>query len=310
MKFDQLRTFQKVDLTGSFIKASRELLLTQPAVSQQIRALEDSCGIKLFDRKGKSIQLTNEGKALYSKINFLLNELRVIEKLLEDLSGLDIGRIDIASTAIFSTYFLPRAMGSFNKRYPGIELELHTGNSHKVITKLLEGSANFGFGGVAKPENDIQYTLIHQEPFVFVVGAEHPLAARSQINVEDLKSFPFIWREHGTLIRRKMEEMFGGDQFSFIFNNVIEVQNVETVKRLVEDGYGVTIIPEIAVRREISAGWLREIHLAGLDLRASYYLLHPRKRPLSKHARAFLHLLPQTVGLAFGADFLGMTAPK
>ncbi|MFW2368898.1 MAG: LysR family transcriptional regulator [Desulforhopalus sp.] len=304
MKLDQLRTFQKVALTGSFTKAARKLFLTQPAVSQQVKALEDTYGVKLFDRKKKTIELTPEGRALYSKINVLLNELKDIEKLFEDLSEYDIGRIDIASTAIFSTYFLPRAMGSFNKKYQGIDLELHTGNSHKVITKLLEGGADFGFGGVVKSEPDIQYKLIHQEPFVFVVGAEHPLVNRSRITVEDLKPYPFIWREHGTLIRRKMEEMLGGNQSSAIFNNVIEVQNVETVKRLVEEGYGVTIIPEIAVRREIAAGWLREVHLAGLDLKASYYLLHPRKRPLSKNARAFLHLLPETVHLAFGSDFL------
>jgi len=304
MKLDQLRTFQKVALTGSFTKAARELFLTQPAVSQQIKALENSYGIRLFNRNGKTIELTNEGKALYSKMNVLLNELKDIEKLFEDLSERDIGSIDIASTAIFSTYFLPRAMGRFNKRYQGIELELYTGNSHKVITKLLEGGADFGFGGVVKPEPDIQYTMIHQEPFVFVAGAEHPLAERARISVEDLKPFPFIWREHGTLIRRKMEEMLGGNQATAIFNNVIEVQNVETVKRLVEEGYGVTIIPKIAVRREISAGWLKEVHLAQLDLKASYYLLYLRKRPLSRHARTFLQLLPETVKLAYGSNLL------
>jgi DNA-binding transcriptional LysR family regulator len=304
MKLDQLRTFQQVVLTGSFTRAARELFLTQPAVSQQIKALENSYRVKLFDRSGKKIQLTNEGEALYSKINVLLNELKDIEKLFEDLSGLDIGRIDIASTAIFSTYFLPQTMGSFIKKYPGVELELHTGNSHKVITKLLEGSADFGFGGVVKPEPDIQYTMIHQEPFIFVAGADHPLAGKPLINVEDLKSFPFIWREHGTLIRRKMEEMLGGGRPAMIFKNVIEIQNVETVKRLVEEGYGVTIIPEIAVRREIAAGWLKQVHFSGLDLKASYYLLHPRKRPLSRHARAFLHLLQETVHLAYGSGFL------
>ena len=88
------------------------------------------------------------------------------------------------------------------------------------------------------------------------------------------------------------------------FKNVIEIQNVETVKRLVEEGYGVTIIPEIAVRREISEGWLKQVHFDGLDLKASYYLLHPRKRPLSRHARAFLHLLQETVHLAYGSGFL------
>lgn len=308
MNYDQLRSFQKVALTGSFTKAARELFLTQPAVSQQIKALEDSYGVKLFNRKGKKIKLTPEGDILFSKTSHFLAEFRDIKKLFEDMSELDIGRIDIASTAVFSTYFLPRAMGSFNKKFPGIELDLHTGNSHKVITKLLEGSADFGFGGVVKPESDIEYTLIHQERFVFVVGSKHPVANQAHVSVEDLKSFPFIWREHGTLIRRKMEEILGGTHSSFILKNVIEVQNVETGKRLVEEGYGVTIIPAKAVRREIEAGWLQEIRLEGLDLKASYYLLYPRKRPLSKHAETFLRLLPETVELTNASDLLSKIA--
>lgn len=303
MKFDHLRTFQKVALTSSFTRAARELFLTQPAVSQQIKALEDKYGVKLFDRKGKMINLTGEGKVLFSKVNSFLNELHDIERMFEDFSMQPVGSIDIASTAIFSTYFLPRTMGAFNKKYPGIQLELHTGNSHTVITRLLEGSAEIGFGGVVKQESEINHILLHREPFVLVVGAEHPLVSRNIIKVEDLQPYPFIWREHGTLIRRKMEEMFGGNQSTTIFNNVIEVQNVETVKRLVEEGYGVTIIPEIAVKREINSGWLRKKFLIGLDIQASYYLLHPRKRPLSKHALSFLKQLKETVQLAYSKDF-------
>ena len=304
MNIDQLRIFQEVALTGSFTKAARELFLSQPAVSQQIKKLENSYGVKLFDRLGKTNQLTHQGEILFAKISTILSDLHDIEKIFEDMSELDIGKIDIASTAVFSTYFLPRTMGMFNKNYPGIDLELHTGNSHRVITKLLEGRTDFGFGGVVKSEPDIQYSLIHQEPYIFVVGNDHPLAAKSLASVDDLKDFPFIWREHGTLTRRKMEEMLGGAQASMIFSNLIEVQNVETAKRLVEGGYGVTIIPEIAVRRELKGGWLREVTLEGLNLKASYYLLYPRKRPLTRYATAFLRLLPETVTLTNKADFL------
>lgn len=304
MNIDQLRIFQEVALTGSFTKAARELFLSQPAVSQQIKKLETSYGVKLFDRLGKTNQLTHQGEILFAKISTILSDLHDIEKIFEDMSELDIGKIGIASTAVFSTYFLPQTMGMFNKNYPGIDLELHTGNSHRVITKLLEGRTDFGFGGVVKSEPDIQYSLIHQEPYIFVVGNDHPLAAKSLASVDDLKDFPFIWREHGTLTRRKMEEMLGGAQASMIFSNLIEVQNVETAKRLVEGGYGVTIIPEIAVRRELKGGWLREVTLEGLNLKASYYLLYPRKRPLTRYATAFLRLLPETVALTNKADFL------
>lgn len=298
MNFDQLRSFQQVALTGSFTKAARKLFLTQPAVSQQIKALEESNEVKLFDRTGQKIKLTPEGELLLSKTSHLIAEFRGIERLFKELSELDIGSIDITSTAIFSTYFLPRAMGRYNSRYPGIELDLHTGNSHRVISKLLEGRADFGFGGVVKPEPDIESILIHQEPFTFVVGAGHQLAGAKNVSIQDLETVPFIWREHGTLIRRKMEEMLAGPDVAFTPGNVIEVQNVETGKRLVEEGYGVTIIPAKAVRREVKAGQLKEISFPGFNLKASYYLFCLKNRSLSKHALAFLTLLPQTVHLS------------
>ena len=229
--------------------------------------------------------------------------MRDIKKVFEDISALDIGKIDIASTAVFSTYFLPVVMGEFIKRYPGIELELHTGNSYNVISQVLEGRTDFGIGGFVKTEPDIKFHLIHQGPYVFVAGNGHPLAERQQVAVDDLKAYPFIWREHGTLVRRKMEEMLGGAQTSIIFRNIIEVQNVETVKRLVERGVGVTIIPEVAVKRELTAGWLKKITLTGLDLKASYYLLHLAKRPLSLHAKKFLLLIPETLSLSHKNGF-------
>ena len=308
MKIEQLRTFQKVALSGSFTKAARELFLSQPAVSQQIKALENAYRVRLFDRQGKHIKLTLAGEILFSKTNALLDELRDIEKVFEDLSELDLGRIDIAATAVVSTYLLPRAMGDFIKKFPGVEVELQTGNSHEVISKLLDGVIDFGFGGVVKPEPDIEFNLIHQESYIIVVGKDHPLADRERqgVSVDDLKIYPFIWREHGTLVRRKMEEMMGGSQAPFIFRNVIEVQNVETVKRLVEEGAGFTIIPSIAVQRELAAGWLTQLHLAGLALQASYYLLHLKKRPLSKHARSFLRLLTDTVSLTHKKQFLDL----
>lgn len=298
MNFDQLRSFQQVALTGSFTKAARILFLTQPAVSQQIRALEDAYGIKLFDRSGQKVQLTREGDILYSRTHDLIGEVHNIKRLFEELSDYDIGKVGIASTAVFSTYCLPKAMGHFNSKYPGVELDLQTGNSHKVITKILEGTVDFGFGGVVKQEPDIKFVLIHQEEFVLVVGSTHHLANKDVVTVDDLRSTPFIWREHGTLIRRKMEEMVSGQSGFLTPVNIIEVQNLETGKRLVEEGYGVTIIPSIAVRREVKAGLLKEIHLENFDLKASYYLMYHVKRMLSKRAEAFLSLMSETVKLS------------
>ena len=100
------------------------------------------------------------------------------------------------------------------------------------------------------------------------------------------------------------------DVTPIIFRNIIEVQNVETVKRLVERGVGVTIIPEVAVKRELTAGWLKQIALTGLDLKASYYLLHQAKRPLSLHAKKFLLLIPETLSLSHKNGFKAIASDE
>ncbi|MBW1751375.1 MAG: LysR family transcriptional regulator [Deltaproteobacteria bacterium] len=298
MNFDQLRTFQAVARTGSFTKAGRKLFLTQPAVSQQIQALEASYGVRLFDRSGKRIHLTREGEMLLSKTSKIVACFREIEVLFEEISNLNKGRLDIATSAVFGTYFLPRPIGRFNHEYPCIEIHLNTGNSHDVISMLLAGKVEFGFGGLVENEPELASILIHQEPLVTVVGSRHPLAANQSISLDTLHSVPFIWREQGTQIRKKVEEWLAGAATASAPKRFIELKNVETAKRLVEEGYGVTVIPEAAVERELASGLLTKITLPGLDMKASYYLHYPKKRHFSKAAEVFLALFPVAVSLS------------
>ncbi|PLX43928.1 MAG: hypothetical protein C0605_03465, partial [Hyphomicrobiales bacterium] len=176
MNCDQLQTFQAVATTGSFTKASRKLLISQSAVSQQIQALEATLRVSLFDRTGKKVHLTREGEMLLTKTQKITSELLDIKILFDDLSNLNRGRLDIGSSAIFGTYFLPGLICRYSDEHPRIAIDLHAGNSHKIISMLLNGEIEFGFGGLFEDEPKINYTLIHQEKLVAVVEARHPLA--------------------------------------------------------------------------------------------------------------------------------------
>ncbi len=298
MNFDHLQTFQAVAKTGSFTKAARSLFITQPAVSQQIQALEASVGVRLFDRTGKKIHLTIEGEMLLTKTSKIANELREIEILFEELSNLDKGKLNIGSSAIFGTYFLPRPIGKFNNEYPCIEINLHTGNSHKIISMMLSNKIDFGFGALMVDEPMVEHVLIHRESFVGVVGSQHPLANGGTVTTESLKSVPFILREQGTRIRRDVETWLKKVGESFTPERFIELENMATVKRLVEEGYGITIIPQSAVRRELRDGLLQVVALPEFDLKTSYFLYYPKQRSLSRAAQTFLALFPQTVSLS------------
>lgn len=302
MNFDQLKTFQAVSSSGSFTKAARSLFLTQPAVSQQIQALEASIGVKLFDRSGKKIHLTREGEMLLTITSNITNELQKIEGLFEELTNLKKGRLDIASSAVFGTYFLPRPIGKFNSEYPGIEINLHAGNSHEVISMLINNLVEFGFGGLAVDEPMIEYVLIHQERLVGVVGNKHPLAGQKIVTPDSLHGTPFILREKGTRVRNEVETWLSRVGNDYTPKQFIELENVETAKRLVEEGYGFTVVPEVAVQRELSSGCLRAVSLPDFDLKLSYFLYYPKHRDFSRSAQMFLALFPQAVLLSHSSN--------
>ena len=302
MNWDQLNTFQAVAETGGFTKASRKLNLSQPAVSQQIQALEASLHVKLFDRSGKKIHLTKEGELLLSRTSKITGELQEIKFLFDELLNLERGRLDIGSSAVFGTYLLPKVIGKFHNTYPGIEIDLHAGNSHNVISMLLNGEIEFGFGGLFEDEPKVNYTLVHQEPLIAVVANQHPLASQDHVTIDSLKSVPLILREKGTRIRRDMETWFNHADNAFFPERFIELENVEIAKKMIEEGIGLTILPRAAVESELNLGLLKTIDLPNLNLYAYYYLYYPKHRSLSQAAKVFLRLMKKTIALSDSFD--------
>ncbi|MEN8189163.1 MAG: LysR substrate-binding domain-containing protein [Thermodesulfobacteriota bacterium] len=302
MNLDQLKTFQIVALSGSFTSAARKLFLTQPAVSQQIQALEASYGVKLFDRSGKAIHLTREGEMLLARTSKLIADIKEVEILFQEMSTLEKGRLEIAASAFFSTFYLPRPIGLFTSKYPAIEISLHTLNSHDVISLLVKNEAEFGFGGLVEDEPKVLSIPLHHEKMVAVVGNGHPLAAQETIPVEMFTSVPFIWRERGTQLREKVEKWIKGKAGLYAPKHFIELKNHETAKRLVEEGYGITIVPLSSVDKELKSGSLKQISLHNFDLTTSYYLHYPKGRRFSRAAATFLLLLQRTIYLTAGSS--------
>jgi len=301
MNIDQIRAFHKVALTGSFTRAARELFVTQPAVSQEIKALEASLGIKLFDRSGKNVRMTAEGEVLFSYALrfFALHE--EMESLFGRSKNLQHGQIKLGSTALIGTYFSPQIIGRFNRRYPGIEIDLKMGNSDQVMNLVLEGSVDLGFSGMTTNHARLESILIHQEKMIMVASPRHPLSQR-KISLDDISETPFIWREKGTQTRKLIEKWFLRQLRGHYPRKSIELQNMEAAKRMVEEGYGITVVPEAAVKREISAGWLKPLQVEELNVVNSYYLVSLKTRKLTPAAEAFRKMLSKTRLFSFSKN--------
>jgi DNA-binding transcriptional LysR family regulator len=291
MNIDQLKAFHKVARTGSFTKAADELFLTQPAVSQQIKSLEASFGVLLFDRSNKKVRLSNEGEILLAYTNKLFNLFEEIGILFDQFEGLRKGKITLGSTAVLGTYFLPRIIGRYSKEYPGIDIDLRMGNSQMVHNWVLEGSVDLGFAGKMKSHPRLERIRIHREMLLMVCSKDNLLAQKKSVRADDLGDTPFIWREKGTQTRSLVKDWFDTHTHEKFPQKSIELQNLEAAKRTVIEGYGVTVTPEIAVRREIHVGLLRPIHLDDFNLWFEYYLLFLKGKIFSKAAGVFIETL-------------------
>ncbi len=299
MNIDHLKSFFMVAKVGNFTKAARALFLTQPAVSQHIQALEHFYDTVLFDRTGKKTMLTRQGEILLEHTEELLTKFKDVETIFKGMNNMSRGRLDIASSAVFGTYMLPGIIGRYNNAYPDIQLDLRGRNTHQVTLMVLEGQVDFGFAaGAASRYPEVETVVIHHEEMIAVVSGNSTLAGKKQVSISDLKRTPFIAREHGTQTRQFVSNWvsrYEGDKSHLKF---IELENVETAKRIVEKGFGITVIPESAVKRELASGRLARINLKGFNEKATFYLLYHKARKLSVAAKTFLTMLPDTFDCA------------
>lgn len=291
MNFDQLKAFHRVALTGSFTKAARLLHITQPAVSKQVQLLEYSLGITLFDRQGRKVRLTNEGKTLLSYTDRLFDLYGEILAIFESEKSMEHGKIAIGSSNVMGTYYLPKIIRLYNNQYPGIEIDLRLGNSDYVIDKILEGEVDIGISGKAGAHPKLSKQLIHKERLLLISSVDHDLAKREFIEADDLLKASFICRERGTSNRAAMDKFFK-KKFDKKYPKIsLEIENVEAVKQIVQHGYGITIIPEVTVRREIESGILKKLQFPELDLSVDIYMVYVKNKVFPKAVRTFLEIL-------------------
>ena len=304
MDVEKLKAFHKVALTGSFTKAAGQLHLTQPAVSQKIQALENILGVTLFDRSGKTVQLTPEGEVLLSYTDRLFELYEEIGSLFSDMTELNTGRLSIGATAVMGTYFMTRAIGRYNRKYPGIEIDLRMGNSLSVVNMIMDGEVDLGFTGWTVDHPSLHRLLVHREQLVIVSSPDNPLTRNDNVQTRDLRTTPFIWREKGTQTRVLVKGWFEANIGRDYPKRSIELENIEAVKRAVTEGCGITIVPERAVRRELDSGLLKRIYLDDFGLSVDYHLSFLKKKSFSRATIAFLELLPELQMLNQADDLL------
>ena len=288
MLIREAEIFREVAARKSFSRAAESLNMSQPAVSQTVGNLEKRLGVKLLDRSTRPCSLTEPGRVLLDGCRDLLDGFRRLEDEVKGVAGRVTGRLCVSS--IYSVGLLQTpAVEEFAERYPDVALRLEYGHPDDVYDAVGSDEAELGL--VSFPRSGGGFAAIpwQHEPIVLAGRPGHPLVAAGSLKPAALSGEPLVALEPRLALRRKCDRWLreaGADP-----EIVYEFDNLETIKRAVECGAGVALLPEPSVRREVELGTLETATLEGVDWARPLGIVHRRRRPLSAAARAFADLL-------------------
>lgn len=297
MDLDQMRGFLETAREKSFTKAAAKLFLTQPAVSLQVKALETELGTKLFERRGKQVLLTDAGRLFFERSEEVLDLVSRVEQDIASLGELKTGRLRIGTSDTNCAYVLPPVVKAFREMYPGIELRLTDRMSAEVVRLVFEGSVDFGLATLPVAESRVKADFLFVRDDVVICPVGHPLTQLSKVSLAEVVTYPMLMLEQGSTSRALLDRVL--QEADLTAQVVMELGSIEVMKRFVEIGLGVALVPEVAVQEEVLAKRIAAVRVVGLPAR-EVGLVQRHSGHLSRAAEVFLDVLKAHVAAHFG----------
>lgn len=288
MNLHQLRVFCEVAEARSFSAAAEKLHVTQPAITLQIKNLEDFYELKVFERIGKKVLLTEEGKVLFDFANQMLTLSRQTEEALADLKGLSRGTIQIGTSFSFGDYYLPTLLRAFHKKYPKISIEIGAGNTSQIIEDTLLHKNDIAFVAYHPGNNKLMVREFVSDILVAIVPNQHKLAGRESITLNELNREPLILRERGSSYRGMVDETFKRKGISPLI--IMESASTSAIKKMVQSGAGIAILSRQVVKEEAEAKAFRAIEFTEVEMAHKFYLIHHKEKYFSRALKAFVDM--------------------
>jgi DNA-binding transcriptional LysR family regulator len=292
----QLRVFEAVARRSSYTRAAEELHLSQPAVSMQVRQLEDQVGMPLFERIGKGIGLTEAGREIYHYSRSINRALAEMDDVVQSLKGVSRGRLSIAVASTIN-YFAPRVLAEFHRRYPGIHLTLDVTNRERIVRQLESNQVDMVLMGTPPGDVDVAAEPFMANPLVVIAPPDHPLAGERDIPLARLSSEVFVMREPGSGTRQSLERFLS--ESGTLIRHGMQMTRNEAIKQAVRSGLGISVVSVHTIELELETGRLVTLDVQGFPLPRDWYLVYRRGRRLSPAAKAFQDfVLSEAQGLA------------
>jgi DNA-binding transcriptional LysR family regulator len=288
MDFDQLHTFLEIVRLKSFSKAAQTCYRTQPAISAQIRQLEQELKTELFERFGSRISLTTAGRVFAGYAEQILDQRRRAQDEINELERVPRGELVIAANEATCIYVLPQVFSEYKKQFPGVQLQVDRSYGARVVEAVMENTADFGLTQLPIQEKRVEVVNIYKDEIRVILPAKHPLADRSSLTPDDLVPYLLLLPKSGTTRARLntwLEPVEDRIQVS------MELDSTEMMKRFAMAGLGLSFLAASNCREEIAAGKLRALSLAPEPMMRRLGLIYRKDKALSKAALGFIQVV-------------------
>ncbi|MBC8511955.1 MAG: LysR family transcriptional regulator [Dehalococcoidia bacterium] len=299
MNLDYLKTYREVIRLGSFSEVAKRLSISQPAVSFQIQALERDLGIRLIDRRQKSITMTQAGKRLLHFAELVEKER---DRLVYDLSQLRdevTGDLAISASTIPGEFLLPPILAEFKRLHPAIAARMMISDSLAVISRIQNNEYEIGFCGALPEGTDLTAFKIAEDEIVLIVFPEHPFAERQKVSFGELQKESLILREETSGTQRSLESLLlkAGFDLGRCTPSLV-LGSTQAVISAVEAGIGIAFVSNLAINKSLTLRLVKVVGIEGLRLRRNFYCIYRKERIVSRLLEEFIAFvesrIPQT----------------
>jgi DNA-binding transcriptional LysR family regulator len=288
MNANHLRTFLAVRKHMNYTRAAEDLFLSQPAVSRQIRQLETDLGLTLFEMVGKTLHLTDAGRALAAKAETLLATLDRMTESMQAFRTPGVGRLRLGASTTPGFFLLPSVVGRFHRRFPDVEIEFRVENSLTIERLLVSNELDLGFVGAHLTHEDLKLDPWREDEIICFAASSHPLASRKRLRIGTLESETWVVRESGSATRRLFDAWLAGQRGRF--GPTVEVRCPAVLKALVTAGLGVSFLSIHGVADDLKRRRLKRLPVTGLNLKRTIFSVRHGGKHVSPVMRAFLEL--------------------
>lgn len=293
MDLDQLHTFLEIVRLKSFSKAAQTCFRTQPAISAQVRQLEQELNTSLFERLGTRIRLTPAGKIFADYAEQILDLRRRAQDTINELDRVPRGELVIAANEATCIHVLPRVFSEYKKQFPNVQLQVDRSYGARVVEAVVDNLADFGITQLPVQEKKVQVVRIHSDEIKVIVPPSHPLADRTSVTAQEVANHTVLLPKYGTTRKRLTAWLeAAGDNLQVS----MELDSTEMIKRFCLAGMGVGFLAYTHCREEVEAGLLHALSIEPEAMIRRLGLIYKKEKALSKAALGFIQVILEHAG--------------